>query len=75
MDSEPLFVDTRSDSAPGTFVIVGLDEQRQADVLLDTLRDATRRFETALRRDHPAASAAMDGAGGAQRRPAPHERG
>ena len=37
---EPLFVDTRSDSAPGTFVIVGLDEHRQADVLLDTLRGA-----------------------------------
>ncbi len=53
---EPLFVDTRSDSAPGTFAIVGLDEHRPADVLLDTLRDATRRFETALRHDHPEAS-------------------
>ena len=40
----------------GTFVIVGLDEQRQAYVLLDTLRQATRRFETALRRDHPSAT-------------------
>jgi putative drug exporter of the RND superfamily len=53
---EPLFVDTRSDTARGTFMIVGLDEQHQADVLLDTLRQATRRFETALRRDHPAAT-------------------
>ena len=53
---EPLFVDTRSDTARGTFMIVGLDEQRQADVLLDTLRQATRRFEMALRRDHPAAT-------------------
>src|SRR5687767_12453959 len=26
---EPLFVDTRSDTASGTFMIVGLDEQRQ----------------------------------------------
>ena len=50
---EPLFVDARNDSATGTFVVVGLDEQRQADVLLDTLRQATRRIEVALRRDHP----------------------
>ena len=58
---EPLFVDTRSDSAPGTFVIVGLDEHRQADVLLDTLRGATRRLATSLRRDYPAATLSWTG--------------
>lgn len=50
---EPLFVDARSDSAPGTFVIVGLDERQPTDVLLDRLRLATSRFASALRRDHP----------------------
>ncbi len=53
---EPLFVDARSDSAPGTFMIVGLDEQRSTDVLLDSLRLATNRFATALRRDYPGAT-------------------
>ncbi len=53
---EALFIDTRSDSAPGTFMIVGLEEQRQADVLLDTLRQATRRFESALQRNYPTAT-------------------
>src|SRR6476659_1739334 len=35
---------------------VGADEHGPADVILDTLRDATRRFETALRQSHPKAS-------------------
>jgi putative drug exporter of the RND superfamily len=51
---EPLFV-ARSDSAGGTFIVVGLDDKRQADVLLDTLRTASRRLETALRREYPGA--------------------
>ncbi len=53
---EPLFVDTRSDSAPGTFMIVGLDERRSTDVLLDSLRLATARFAAALRPDYPGAT-------------------
>ena len=56
---EPLFVGSdsaeRSD-AGGTFVVVGLDAQRQADVLLDTLRRSSARFTTALRRDYPVAT-------------------
>ena len=57
---EPLFagIDSaaRSDTEGGTFVVVGLDDQRQADVLLDTLRRSSARFAAALRRDHPAAT-------------------
>lgn len=50
---EPLFVDARSDSAPGTFLIVGLDEQRPTDEVLDSLRRASDRLERALRLDYP----------------------
>lgn len=53
---QPLFIGAGNDNSGGTFVVVGLNEQRQADVLLDSLRLATRRFAMALRRDHPAAT-------------------
>ena len=62
---EPLFVGVdslgRSDSPGGTFVVVGLDEHRQADVLLDTLRRSSARFATALRRDYAAATLGWTG--------------
>src|SRR6476646_821021 len=56
---EPLFVGVDSAErrdAGGTCVVVGLDAQRQADVLLDTLRRSSARFTTALRRDYPVAT-------------------
>jgi putative drug exporter of the RND superfamily len=52
---EPLFISARHDSA-GTFVVVGLDAKQRPDVLLDTLRQATARFETGLRKEYPHAT-------------------
>ena len=43
----------RKSPVTGTFIIVGLDEHTQADVLLDSLRRSTRRLETSLRREYP----------------------
>ena len=49
---ERLFVgEGRSD---GTFLVVGLDERRAPDLLLDSLRHATTRIAAAMRRDYPA---------------------
>ena len=40
----------------GYFVIAGLSDRSAVDVTLDTLRDATQRFASELRREHPGAS-------------------
>ena len=44
----------RESRAPfGTFIVVGLEEHTQPDVLLDSLRQSTRRLEASLRREYP----------------------
>jgi RND superfamily putative drug exporter len=48
---ETLFVGTG-----GYFVVVGLSDQRAPDVMLDTLRRATERFASALRREYSSVS-------------------
>lgn len=50
---EPLFVGAGEYGANGTFLVVGLDERRAPDVLLDSLRRATARIATTMRGDHP----------------------
>jgi RND superfamily putative drug exporter len=40
----------------GYFLVVGLSDQRAPDVMLDTLRRATERFASALRREYSSAS-------------------
>ena len=40
----------------GTFIVVGLDEHAQPDVLLDSLRQSTRRLGASLRREYSGAA-------------------
>ena len=51
---EPLFIGTRAHGADGTFLIVGLDDRRAPDLLLDSLRRASSRIVAAMRRVQPA---------------------
>ena len=46
---EPLFVGTGGPRAEGTFLVVGLDERRAPDLLLDSLRHATGRIVAGMR--------------------------
>jgi RND superfamily putative drug exporter len=50
---EPLFVGSGDHGSAGTFVLVGLDERRAPDLLLDSLRRATTRIAAPMRRDYP----------------------
>jgi putative drug exporter of the RND superfamily len=50
---EPLFVGRGERGANGSFLLVGLDERRAPDLLLDSLRRATTRIASAMRRDYP----------------------
>ena len=50
---EPLFVGADAHRTEGTFLVVGLDERRAPDLLLDSLRHATTRIAAAMRRDYP----------------------
>jgi len=53
---DPLFVGSGVGGVGGTYVVVGLDEHHQPDLLLDTLRLTTRRLAATLRRDYPGAA-------------------
>lgn len=50
---EPLFVGSGEHGSDGTFLLIGLEEQRAPDLLLDSLRRATTRIANAMRRDYP----------------------
>ena len=53
---EPLFVGRGEHGADGTFLLVGLDERRTPDLLLDSLRRASTRIAASMRREHPSIS-------------------
>ena len=53
---DPLFVGSGERSSDGTFLLVGLEEQRAPDLLLDSLRRATTHIASAMRRDNPSVS-------------------
>ena len=50
---EPLFLGAGEHRLDGTILVVGLDERRAPDVLLDSLRQATARVAAAMQRDYP----------------------
>lgn len=50
---EPLFVGTGDHGSDATLLLVGLDERRAPDLLLDSLRRATTRIAAAMRRNRP----------------------
>ena len=50
---DPLFVGAGEHRAAGTFLVVGLDERRAPDLLLDSLRRATGRIAAGMRRQYP----------------------
>src|SRR5512138_2903702 len=50
---EPLFLGTGEHRLDGTFLVVGLDEGRAPDLLLDSLRQATTRVAAAMQRNYP----------------------
>ena len=53
---EPLFIAASAARADGTFLVVGLDEHRAADILLDSLRSTTRLLAMGLSHSYPGAT-------------------